>query len=416
MRTQLSFSRNIFALFCTAFIFSGCMKDSITRTYTLLRPVYKDKNEVLASIGNGSPTELKAPGKIYALGRYLYINEINKGVHIYDNGDITRPKAVAFISIPGNIDIAVKENILYADLFTDLLAIDISDPLNTKLVKKIPNVFPERVYTNGFFGDSSKYIIDWIQKDTTVDAEGEFPWNDCRNCFMLASADMTKASGTYVPGIAGSMARFAIVNDYLYTVNSYQLGVHSLSIPADPQPLGTSSVGSNIETIYPFKDRLFIGSSNGMFIYNINDPATPARLGNFTHASSCDPVVADDNYAFVTLRSGTACMGYSNQLDILNVQNLLAPQLIKTYSFTNPHGLAKDGNVLFICDGKDGLKVFDASNVRELKEIHHFRGIDAYDVIAWNKRLTVVAKNGVYQFDYSNPSALRLLSKIAINR
>ena len=29
---------------------------------------------------------------------------------------------------------------------------------------------------------------------------------------------------------------------------------------------------------------------------------------------------------------------------------------------TNPHGLTKDNNLLFICDGKDGLKMYDAAD------------------------------------------------------
>jgi hypothetical protein len=45
-------------------IFTGCMKDKFTKTYTIYTPVYKDKAEVLASIGSHSPQVLKNTGKI----------------------------------------------------------------------------------------------------------------------------------------------------------------------------------------------------------------------------------------------------------------------------------------------------------------------------------------------------------------
>jgi hypothetical protein len=153
-----------------------------------------------------------------------------------------------------------------------------------------------------------------------------------------------------------------------------------------------------------------------MFIYNIANPSAPERQGNFAHARACDPVIADDDYAFVTLRDGSKCTGTSNQLDIINVQNVLYPSLVKTYQLTNPFGLAKDGNYLFICDGRDGLKVYDASSVTNLKLLKHIPGMEAYDVIAWNKRLLLVTDKGLRQYDYSDIGNIRLLSTISVNR
>src|SRR6202022_2166901 len=172
------------------------------------------------------------------------------------------------------------------------------------------------------------------------------------------------------------MARLAIVHDYLFTVNLNQLGVLNISNTANPENVSITNVGSNIETIYPFKEKLFIGSRNGLFIYDITNAATPVNEGQFAHASACDPVVADDNYAYVTLRNGTFCTTASNQLDVVNVQNLIYPSLVKSYPMTNPHGLTKDGNFLFVCDGKDGLKIFDATQPGDLKLIKNIVGIE----------------------------------------
>ena len=77
-------------------------------------------------------------------------------------------------------------------------------------------------------------------------------------------------------------------------------------------------------------------------------------------------------------------------------------------------GLSKDGNLLFICDGTDGLKIYNASEVHNLQLIKQFPGVETYDVIAWNKIAIVVAKDGLYQYDYSNANNIHLVSKINI--
>ena len=155
---------------------------------------------------------------------------------------------------------------------------------------------------------------------------------------------------------------------------------------------------------------------NGMFIYDISNPASPAAQGQFTHLRSCDPVVADGNYAYVTLRNGTPCAGSINQLDIVNINNVLAPSLAKTYTMTNPHGLAKDNNLLFICDGKAGLKMYDATDPLNISLKKQISDIETFDAIAWNGNLLVVAKDGLYQYAYSFPGNLDLKSKLSVNR
>jgi hypothetical protein len=419
MRSNLFNSKALAILIVISFTAGGCFKDKLTRTYTILTPVYDTKVNVLANIKSNTPVTVKQPGKIYLYGKYIFLNEIDKGVHIIDNGNPSNPVNVAFINIPGNIDIAVKNNTLYADFYADLLAIDISDPLQAKVKKMLPDIFPDRQYSNGFVPDPSMVIVDWLKKDTTVDVErngGIFGGWGCANC-SFALADAASSGGkSNAPGIAGSMSRFAVVNEYMYAVNQSALQTISVSTANDPHWMKTENLGWNIETIFPFKDKLFIGSSTGMFIFNIANPSVPERQGNFNHARACDPVIADDDYAFVTLREGSICTGTANQLDIVNVQNVFSPSLVKSYQMTNPHGLAKDGNYLFLCDGRDGLKVYDASSVTNLKLLKHIPGMETFDVIAWNKRLLIVTENGLRQYDYSDIGNIRLLSTISINR
>lgn len=404
---------------------SSCFKDHCTRTYTLYTPVYKTLTEVRQGMKNQPARALEYPGKLYIYGNYIFLNEQEKGIHIIDNSNPAAPKNIAFINIPGNVDLAVKGNTLYADSWGDLVAFDISNPQNIVAKSFLDNVFPHRRMYYAYYNynpnnpnapvnpDSVKVIVDWTSRDTTVECDSyQYLYE---TYYALSSADQSGsfASKNLGGGQGGSMARFTLINDYLYTVTNAALNTFDVSTAQQPVLSGTTNIGGGIETIFPFKDRLFIGSTSGMFVYDISSPAAPAKTSSFSHATSCDPVIADDKYAYITLRSGTNCQGFSNQLDIVELgNNWAAPTLIKTYPLTNPHGLAKDGNLLFICDGKDGLKIYDAANVGDIKLLKRIDDIETYDVIAFDKRALVVAKDGLYQYNYANTGNIKLLSKI----
>lgn len=397
------------------FAFSACVKDKVTRTYTIYTPIYKSKTAVLAEVGSRSASTVKNPGKIYQYGTYIFLNEIGQGVHVIDNANPSSPVRVAFINIPGNLDVAVSNNTLYADMYTDMLAIDITNPLHASVKKKIADAFPERNWGYGFTADPANYIVDWVKKDTTVSADDN---NYCMNCqfFNASPASAASSAPKSTTGVGGSMARFAIVNDFLYAVNTFSLAAYDIANRNDPQKKRQQTLPFTIETVYPFQDKLFLGSSSGMFIFDISSPDTLQYRSTFSHAKACDPVIADNSYAYITLRTGTFCGGNtSNQLDVVNVENVVSPRLIKTYQLTNPQGLSKEGNMLWVCDGKDGVKLFNASVPSNLVLLKTISGIDAYDVILSSPgKMIVTAKEGLYQYDYSNLNDIRLLSKIAI--
>ena len=92
-----------------------------------------------------------------------------------------------------------------------------------------------------------------------------------------------------------------------------------------------------IETLFTFKDRLFIGSNVGMLAYNISDPSSPQYLSSYSHLTSCDPVVANDDYAFVTLRAGTACGATNtNQMDVLDIVDIMSPTIVQYGQLVKP--------------------------------------------------------------------------------
>ena len=408
-------------------MFQACLKDKCTSTYnyTFYRPVYKTKAEVRANIRSNAPRAIERPGKIYVRAPYIFLNEIDRGIHVIDNSNPSNPVNKAFIDIPGNMDIAVKGNVLFADLYTDMVAIDIADPLNVSVTKAVEGVFPHRYYYGMFAGDTTKIVVEWVKKDTVIiaDCSTGGGWGLQKDVFMSYSANSSSVAtvgsgvGAASPyGVGGSMARFTIIQDRLYSVGTADLNVFNITNASQPFHVRKSNVGWGIETIYPFKDRLFIGSTNGMFIFSVSNPDVPVQTGQFAHVQSCDPVIADDTHAYVTLRSGTQCRGFTNQLDVLTLNNVTNPTLLKTYQLTNPHGLSKDGNTLFICDGKDGLKVYNASSPSSLQLIKQIPGLETYDVIAFNNNAIVVANDGLYQFSYADLNNIVQISKLTIQK
>jgi hypothetical protein len=226
-------------------------------------------------------------------------------------------------------------------------------------------------------------------------------------------------------GKGGSMARFCIAGDVLFTVDHSSLNTFDVSEPDNPVFYRdrTQDLGFGIETIFPMGDSLlFIGSQTGMHIYRISNRQIPQYLSTAEHIFSCDPVVAQGNYAYVTLNSGNVrCGRSSNVLQIYDITNLKKPEFVDEISagFTSPMGLGIDGNRLFVCDR--GLRVYDITDRKSPVWIDdlHSAGVhdivDSYDVITLDGKLILVASSGIYQLDYTGES-LRLLSKIEITQ
>jgi hypothetical protein len=393
------------------FLFSGCYKDDKntgqTQTYTIYTPVYKAKASVLAAINGNKAQSIEHAGKIYTKDNFIYLNDVNKGIHIIDNSNTASPVQIAFLSIPGNLDIAIKENILYADMYNDLLALDITNPHHAVITSTLSNFFSGRGYVNGFSTNTGDQVaVDWKQKDTTV-----FTDQTPRNCdfcqFDFNAVPGVKSSSK---GVAGSMAGMVLMNDYLYAITEmHSLGIVDVSNAKVPKLDSAFFAGYDLQTIFPFEDKLFLGSAIGMFMFDVSDPEHPSPIGEFAHGRACDPVISDGSYAYVTLHAGDGCGGDANELHVIDIKDIRNSKLVKSYKLTKPTGLSKDGDLLFVCDG-DAVKIYNAANPDDLKLLQLLAGKDPYDIIAADNKAMLVCNDGLYQYDYSNISHIRLLS------
>lgn len=403
-------------------------KYELEKTYTYYEPVYTTTAEIRASVDVVAPIEIKDAGKIYIKDNWLFVNEVGKGIHIIDNTHPETPVIKNFLNIPGNYDMAVKGNILYADSYIDLLAIDISDKANIKVVNRIEGIFDYYNRIGSAVDPTFGIITDWKLKENVTVTESDNqvqPWGgvyiDGGGIGVTGSMDAQTYSApgnSATTGTGGSMARFTIEGDYLYLLDA--ANVHSVSIQTLDNPVAKSKsyIAWDIETIFPYHGNLFFGSQSGMYIFGLDDPEKPNQISRYAHVRSCDPVVVEGDLAFVTLRSGTACQGFTNQLEVIDIKNLANPVLLKVYPMTNPHGLGIDNRNLFVCDGDDGLKIYDATDHLKISDnqLAHYKNINTYDVIPHNKVAIMTGKDGIYQFDYSNPKDIKLLSTLTISK
>ncbi len=528
----------------TLIFFLGIMSFISTEKYTAAPAIYAQ--ELKRPITSGSTQPLKETGKIYIKDHLIFLNEFGKGIHVINNRNPYKPEIIAFLNIPGNVDIAIRDNILYADSYTDLVVIDIRDPKNIKEIKRIKNIFPDIPLPSSFmealdpepvwrgggcftvgtmvltaggprrieevnpgtevysynlsdrewtFSRVSKQgayryqgdIITIQMNSDKIEATGNHPfyvlsgdklasrplpaevrkeeqetalpgrWVEARDLktgdvlksinggeliitsllsrnektevyhlvvegyhnytvgqtgLLVHNQGQKEAAAAPSTGTGGSLARFTIVGDYLYTLSGSAMQLFDIKDPADPSVWNMIHIGWDIETIFPHGDKLFIGGQTGMYIYDNRNPAKPVLISRFAHITSCDPVVVQGNYAYVTLRGGTNCGGREDLLEIIDISDIKNPELAASYPMDGPYGLGIDGGILFICDGEGGLKLFDVSNVHQLRLIDVIEDIFPFDVILNSKRAVVVEKYGLNQYDYQVPENVELISRI----
>lgn len=421
-----------------AFLFTvsitGC-KDKVIEEWTVNTPVYMSYEDFRASVTTAPMAYLENPGKIYFMNNYIFINELSQGVHIYDNSDPSNPQYIVFIEIPGNVDIAVKNSTLYADSYVDLVVLNISDLDNIVEVNRLEDVFPYTIpfcdneYPVSDIDESQGVVVDWETGTlTTETGPSGYPWYPWYGGGFIEDGMINTAysggnggGGTAIfnnsYGVGGSMARFIVYQNMLYTIDNSTLHLFDITSNTNPSQQDDFSVQWGIETVFIYNDNLFIGSQSGMVIYDLSNPMDPQYVSTFAHATGCDPVVVEEDYAYITLRSGNSCGGFSDQLDVVDISDLAFPDLVKTYVMTGPSGLGIDNGTLFICDGNAGLKIYNAYDPLTIDDnmIAHYPDMKPFDVIPVNNILLTIAEDGFYQYDYSDINNIQLLSVISIN-
>ncbi|WP_411767840.1 LVIVD repeat-containing protein [Winogradskyella sp. A3E31] len=406
--------KKIIALLIVAFLFS-CNDDDVQQEMVNIAiPELQSKSEFRASIDISTPQPIEQAGKIYVYENYIFVNDAFKGIHVIDNSNPASPQSLAYLKIPGNEDISIKNDYLYADSSIDLVVFDISDINNIQFVERLEDVFSVYDYQIPASTEYADFNYEDLEDNVIVGWTVEQRIKEDENIdIFIDTFDTASESGNSV-GTGGSLARFQIVNDFLYTVGNYEMSIFNISDLAQPTLTNTQYAGWNIETMFQADNHLYLGGTNGMYIYSLENAESPSYVSEFTHWEGCDPVVVDGDYAYLTLRGGNDCGVEESVLEVIDISDKSQPTLIATYSLDNPYGLGFKGENLFVCDGTSGLKVFDKTNPLDIQLMQTFSNIEALDVIPLNESLLMIGDNIIYQYEYANGS-IELISTFNLN-
>ena len=418
-----------FILSIALFAMTSC-SDSVTEkvTYKINEPIYMSAEKFRSSVKvSTNAQEITNLGKICFYEGFLYISEPGVGIHIIDDRTPSNPQNIGFIELLGNADLAIRNNLLYADSYIDLVWFDVSNPAQPALKGRLENIFPKAlpILENNYsfdyemcYGTTSQsgVIVGWELKERTEDIEHYrggwfFGWAEKGDLVALNSS-----SGSSTNSVNGSMSRFTIYNNNLYSVSENYMTIFDLTGNEPKKATESIPIGWNVETIFSYKDNMFMGTPTGMLIYSVTDPLKPVYQSSISHAFGCDPVVVDNDLAYITIHSGNNCGQKDNELFIVDVSDVKSPKTLVSYGMTNPKGLGIDKGLLFVCD--DGLKVYKITKPDALmtNQLQHYTGMAGYDLIPYNNVLMMIAEDGIYQYDYSNLSDIKLLSKLSFKK
>jgi hypothetical protein len=398
-------------------LFTSCSSDDTSEKVKFAVPVVKSLATLRSNVSVSGAKQTSSDGKIYVADNYLFYIAKEEGVHIYNNQNPASPVNTAFINLEGVHDIAVKGNYLYADNFVDLLVFDVSNIANITLVKTVENAIQfNPVYPNDalYYDYTVTPEVDEIIVGFTVQLKNKpegvelIYANDALSGFESANANSV--------GTGGSYARFQINNNALYTIDSYQLNVFNITVPEDTffdkiVNMETWFNAGEFETLFKQKEFLFVGGTNGMYTINAFDEFNPYFVSGFSHATACDPVVVYGNTAYITVRGGSSCGAIEDQVNVIDVTTIANPTLISTTFVNQPYGLGIKNNILYVCCGSNGLKVFDAANSANLT-LENTYAENVKDVIPLENQLIVVGTNKIIQYSYGPNFTLVPLSEI----
>ena len=408
------------ALFLALVALLTACHDKVYNKYMSCVPVYTDYETFRQPAAFEAPKTISKNGNIYIKDNYLFVIEPDGGIHFINNADRASPVNVGFLDLTGCTGMSIKDNYLYANSFIDLVIFDIADITNPVEVRRIEDIFPqalpvvEKNYPMAPIDKNRGVVTSWEYKETKEETTTGPTWNNCFNCETLTTAtfESQNSGGAANTGISGSITKFTIIGDYLYVMDYNQLKPVNIVDPLAPVTAEPIGVWADVETLFPHNNYIFMGTTTGMLVYNTTNPAAPEYMSSVSHMRGCDPVVVQDNYCYVTVRSNGDCGGDINQLDVIDISDIANPVLKKSFQMDQPHGLGISGTTLFICDGESGLKIFDATNPLTCGDnlVQRFSDIQATDVIPLNGVAIVIGEDGIRQYDYSDPKNLKLLS------
>ena len=158
---------------CMLFGFFGLLACQVEEDLVVegWKPVYQGEADL--SVSSATPRAIVEAGKIYKYGPYILVGESGQGIHVFDNNDPSNPVSIAFINVPLNEDMAIRNDVMFIDIGRDVVAVDVSDWANVQEIGRLSGVYnrSDALYPEGRFGyfecvDTSRGVaVDWVSEE-----------------------------------------------------------------------------------------------------------------------------------------------------------------------------------------------------------------------------------------------------------
>lgn len=393
-----------------------------TVSYTKATALYGDLDELRSTALAGHARDIVDAGKIFVYNDVILVGDEGYGIHVIDNSDPSNPTPLSFLNIPGNREYFVSEGMLYAESMYDMLKIDISNIHSPVLLERLENAFLPTIY-----GDDGQAIVGFEYAEVTEEFDLDDPifnyeayddiyYYDINQSLIPQSAVPASFAGNSGNGI-GSVNRIVEYDGYVYAVSRGKMNVFKTTTGFTQ--VFSESVGWDMETVFPMGDRLFVGTNSSVDIFNISDRENPYLQSSYFHMTSCDPVLpVNETTAYVTLRTGdfSECPGDDNELLVIDISQDEYVEEVQEILMESPYGMSLIGNKLYVGEGTNGMKVFDASDRRNLTLLNTDQSVTAYDVLSHPNRsdvLLIASPDGLIQYQLGINSDLLLISNIS---
>ncbi|MBE9465781.1 LVIVD repeat-containing protein [Dyadobacter subterraneus] len=359
--------------------------------------------------------EIHAAGKMAVKGQYLFINEIGEGIHVIDNSDPANPRFLSFLQIPGNGDIVIFNNTLYADSYCDMVALAISDVNNIKETDRLKQIF-----RSGWFNEDKWSILNDSLFKQEYKTEYVTETIDCENPNMVDPEPVNSLRESTISGnFPKVFSRLNLNENDLFTIEPLSgLRRYSLSNPSSPvfiSALTIPQMESPLFWTFANQKVLYAPFFARTILFDLSNPSSIPQISVLENRAPCDKFIFEGQIAYVISQGGGFCGNPVSKLDLLDISDASAPTIISTYPMKSPQNLAIDFPFLYVCEGVNGFKVFDVTDKMNVDKnlITSNTELHANDIILSGKVVIVNAEDGIYQFDATDPKNLKQLSKIS---
>ena len=144
---------------------------NVPRDARVYVPVYGDTATAFKlTIEQVKPIE--SPNKIFLYQDFLIVGEGDEGFHVIDNSNPVVPQRLFFISIPNTTDLAVKDGVIFANNYSDIVAFKINESNEVEVIERLKNIMGSQEippFRDVYFEcvDASKgVVIDWVETNS----------------------------------------------------------------------------------------------------------------------------------------------------------------------------------------------------------------------------------------------------------